>query len=89
MEDVNPYGVFDMTAESADKGAEIKTEILERQRKNAASVFDLQGMGCMKYVVVEAGLGGWGGGLSLACPDCSAERRSRGGFGRLPLAYSS
>lgn len=40
-------------------------------------------MGCMKYVVVAVeGVGVEG--LSLACPNCSVERRSRGGFGRLP-----
>ena len=40
-------------------------------------------MGCMKYVgVVVEGVGVEG--LSLACPNCSVERRSRGGFGRLP-----
>lgn len=46
-----------MMAESTDKGAEIKTEIMERQteRKNAASVFGL-------YEICGCGSGGGGGG---------------------------
>ncbi len=40
----------------------------------------------MKYVVMEVDGGGCRGGLSVACPNCSVEKRSRGGFGRLPWA---